>query len=108
MSLEQVLGFVLELEEQAQEIVNAANDRKAGLSVRVEEKLAKIREKYMNSAQKRLELIRSKEAEQLKLKLEQIHRENEAEMRKLSEAAERELDNWAESIFRNVVYTGQD
>lgn len=107
MNIEQVLGLVLELEEQSKEIVKQASEYSEALPARIEEQLAKIRNKYTADAQKRIGLIRTEEAERLGKELAEVDKSHEAEMQWLLDAADRETENWADRIFKNVVYSEQ-
>lgn len=108
MNMEQVLGLVLELETQAKEIVRTATDRREALPDEVDKKLSEMRERYTKGADKRIEAIRAEEAAHLTEELNGVRETHASQMKRLTDAADSELERWAELIFRNSVDTGTE
>lgn len=107
MSMEKALGFVLELESQAQEILADATTRRDSLHDSVEKKLAEMRERYLGEADKRLSVIRAEESAALGTELDTLRRESELQLKRLESAARLNSEKWAERIFRRVTGAAQ-
>ena len=105
--MEQVLGRVLELETKAKEIVKKATDRRDSLDSEVESRLGAMRNKYSAEAEKRIEIIRSEEKKRLEDELDAVRTTHKRQMKLLSDAADREFDNWTALIFKNVIEAEQ-
>ena len=103
ISMEKAIGFVLELESQAREILGEAVSRRDSLHENVEKKLAEMREKYLREADKRISMIRAEESAALGSELDNLRRESESQLKRLENAAKQNSEKWAECIFRRVV-----
>ncbi len=106
--MEQVLADVLELENQAKAIVKQQTDRREALPAEVEKKLSEMREKYSAEAEKRLDDIRAEEQKHLEAELAKVNEEHDRQMKRLTDVAERESENFARQIFERVIGTEMD
>lgn len=106
--MERVLGIVLDIEKSAKEIVKEATDRRDSLDSEIEARLKEMREKYSAEADNRISVIRDEEKKRLESELDEVRQTHEQQMKRLCDAADREFDNWAKLIFKNVVESEQN
>ena len=103
LNMEQVIGMVLELEAQSQDIVRKASERREALPSDIEKRLEAMRKMYLKAADDRIEVIRAEESKRLDEELDKVRRSHANQMKRLGDAADRELERWSELIFNNVV-----
>lgn len=103
MSMEQVLSDILKLEAEAKDIVKQQTDRREALPALIEKKLAEMRSDYNVKAEQRIGEIRATELERLESELAEVRADHKRQMRRLSDVAERETENFAGEIFSRVV-----
>ena len=101
--MEQVLSDILKLEAEAKDIVKQQTDRRDALPAEIKNKLEKMRSDYESKAEHRLDEIRATELERLESELAGVRADHAKQMKRLSDVAERESENFAEEIFRRVI-----
>ena len=67
-----------------------------------------MREKYSAEAEKRLDDIRAEEQKHLEAELAKVNEEHDRQMKRLTDVAERESENFARQIFERVIGTEMD
>ena len=103
MSVEEIIGRILEIDELEQNIIKNAENVRAGAESTAARRKVAFKAEYLERAKKRIEIVREAEAANAEEALKQRVEENAAQIERLDAMFTQNADKWAGELFSKAI-----
>jgi hypothetical protein len=101
--LENIIKKIVEIDENARQIENEAVKQNVDSMEEISVKRDEIRDRYLERARKRIEIIRKEEQKKADSLLVEINRKNREKSELMEKIYNDNRDNWISAIVKNVI-----
>ena len=101
--MEEIIKKILQIENDAQEIVRSARSAQDNFSADMDAKLGELRSKINTETQRKIQQMEAYEKGEVVDTLAEIQRDTDQKLDSLDELCRKSADKWVERIFAGVI-----
>jgi hypothetical protein len=101
--MDQIIQKIVEIEDEAQGIVDSIQIKDDELLKQMNEQLSEIEQTIHDQTDRKISQINDRESSYLKEKLESVQDETEKNIETLNSVNEKNKDSWVETMYNNII-----